>query len=132
MIEYTLTRSKRKTVAIYVREGRVEVRAPLKMAKRDIDKFVLSKEKWVMEKQAQSSERQEQRENFTLDYGDTVLYRGKDYSIAAKDGNRIGFDDTAFYMPPGLDSEQIKAACVQIYRITTTPSDCKESQSVIY
>ena len=63
MIEYTLTRSKRKTVAIYVQEGRVEIRAPLKMAKRDIDKFVFSKEKWITEKQVQSSERLEKREN---------------------------------------------------------------------
>ena len=117
IINYTLTRSKRKTIALYVRNGAVEVRAPLKMAKRDIDKFVKSKEKWVTEKQAQSSERLEKRENFTLDYGDTVLYRGKDYPIAAKNGNRIGFDDTAFYMPPDLSMEQIKAACVQIYRM---------------
>ena len=47
IIEYTLTRSKRKTVALYIRSGGVEVRAPLKMPKREIDKFVASKEKWI-------------------------------------------------------------------------------------
>ena len=117
MIEYTLTRSKRKTVALYIRKAGVEVRAPLKMPKRDIDKFVASKENWIKNKLTQVCERQEQRENFTLDYGSTVLYRGKQYPIAAKAGNRVGFDDTAFYMPPELTSEKIKAACVQVYRM---------------
>ena len=68
-------------------------------------------------KLAQCSERQEQRDSFTLDYSSTVLYHGKQYPITAKAGNRIGFDGTGFYMPPDLPPEQIKAACVQIYRI---------------
>ena len=116
-MDYTLTRSKRKTIALYVRNGRVEVRAPLKMPKCDIDKFVASKEKWITDRLTKSRERLEQRETFTLNYDDTVLYRGKQYPIAAKTGNRVGFDDTVFYMPPDLTSEQIKSACVQIYRM---------------
>jgi len=47
MITYTLHRSKRKTLALYVRKGKVDVRAPLKVFKSDIDKFVLSKEEWI-------------------------------------------------------------------------------------
>ena len=89
MIEYTLTRSKRKTVAIYINNGGVEVRAPLKMPKRDIEKFVASKEKWIIAKLTLSAERAEQRDSFTLNYGDNVLYRGKQYPITTKDGNRL-------------------------------------------
>lgn len=117
MIDYTLTRSKRKTVALYIRDGKAEVRAPLKMQKKDIDKSVVFKEKWIQDKLAQSTERAEQREKFTLAYGDTVTYRGKQYPITTKDGGRVGFDDERFYMPPNLTSEQIKTACVQIYRM---------------
>ena len=116
-MDYTLTRSKRKTVALYVRNGGVEVRAPLKMPKAEIDKFVSSKEKWVTGKLALSNERIEQRANFCLHYNDTVLYRNKQYPIAAKSGDRVGFDDERFYMPPGLDPEQIKYVCIQIYRM---------------
>ena len=115
--KYTLTRSKRKSVAIYIRDGHVEVRAPLKMPKYEIDKFVASKEKWITDKLAKSSEQAQQRENFALAYGDTVTYRGKQYPITAKAGRRVGFDDESFYMPPGLPQEQIKYACVQIYRL---------------
>ena len=117
MTDYTLTRSKRKTVALYIRNGAIEVRAPLKMQKADIDKFVASKEKWIADKLMQSNERQAQRESFSLTYGNTVTYRGHEYPIVSKDGNRVGFDDTAFYMPPNLTPEQIKYACVQIYRM---------------
>jgi len=117
MINYTLTRAKRKTVALYVRNGNIEVRVPMKMPKCDIDKFVSSKEKWIIDRLAKSHEHSEQRKSFELNYGGTVLYRGKSYPITAKSGKHIGFYDTAFYMPPDLTSKQIKAACVQIYRM---------------
>ena len=115
--DYTLTRSKRKTLALYVRDGTIEVRAPLKMSQSEIDKFIATKEKWIADKLAQSLINMEQRKAFVLDYGDMILYRGKRYPIAAKEGNRIGFDDTVFYMPPNLPPEEIKAVCVQIYRL---------------
>ena len=95
----------------------MEVRAPLAMPKRDIDKFVASKEKWITDNLAKSNEQAHRRENFILAYGDTVTYCGKQYPITAKAGERVGFDDESFYMPPGLSQEQIKNACVQIYRL---------------
>jgi len=50
-MEYTLIRTNRKTMAIYIRPGGlVEVRAPQRCPKRDIDKFLASKAKWIEEK----------------------------------------------------------------------------------
>ena len=47
-MEYTLIRSRRKTVAIQITpQGRVLVRCPMKMAKRDIDRFVEDKHGWI-------------------------------------------------------------------------------------
>ena len=47
-IEYELVRSKRKTVSIQVNSaGEVIVRAPLRLAKREIDKFVIDKADWI-------------------------------------------------------------------------------------
>ena len=117
MFDYTLTRSKRKTAALYVRDGKLEVRAPLKMPVVEIEKFISSKEKWILDKQRKTLAQMEQRESFGLSYGDEVIYRGKQYPIIEKAGNRIGFDNVSFYMPPGLSSEQIKSACVSIYRL---------------
>jgi len=117
MVPYKLTRSSRKTIALYVRNGAVEVRAPLKAPVRDIDRFVASKEKWIIDKLAVSTERLAQRESFSLTYGDMATYRGKQYPIVAKAGDLAGFDDERFYMPAGLLPDQIKSVCVQVYRM---------------
>ena len=115
MVSYKLTRSNRKTISLYVRDGYVEVRAPLKTPKGDIDKFVLSKEKWIDDKLAKSNERAAQRESFRLAYGDKVLYRGQEYPITERCGDHVGFCEASFYIPPGLPPEQIRRACKQIY-----------------
>lgn len=118
MITYNLARSKRKTMAIYIRpDVTVEVRAPLKVAKADIDKFVASKEKWIKEKLRLVEEKSEKRAVFSLDYGSKVLFKGKEYPIVERPGNLAGFDDECFYLPPGLAGEQIKNTCIQIYKM---------------
>ena len=118
MHEYTLIRSKRKTVALYIRPGAViEVRAPLKMPRADIDSFVASKESWLNKRLPLAQERQHKRAAFCLDYGNVILVRGMQYHIVSKPGSQIGFDDEQFYIPPNLTPEQIKSACVQIYKM---------------
>ena len=116
LIDYSLTRSRRKTAAIYVRKGRVEVRAPLNMPKRDIDRFVFSKEDWIRKTLASQAALAASRDSFKLDYGSKITFRGKLYPIAPRNGSRAGFDGEVFYMPPGLTGQQIKSLCVQIYR----------------
>ncbi len=58
-ISYTLIRSRRKTLALSVTPEGVVVRAPLKMAKRDIDAFVASRRRWIEANAARMSERQQ-------------------------------------------------------------------------
>jgi predicted metal-dependent hydrolase len=56
---YTLTRSRRKTIAIHIKpDGAVEVRAPLRLAKSEIERFIKSKTRWIEKKQAQIAARQ--------------------------------------------------------------------------
>lgn len=53
-INYQLVRSRRKTVAIHVlRNGDVEVRAPLRASRDLIHQFVLEKQDWIERKQAE-------------------------------------------------------------------------------
>lgn len=48
MIPYTLTRSRRKTIALHILpDGTLEVRCPTRMKKADIDAFVESKRPWI-------------------------------------------------------------------------------------
>ena len=115
-MEYSLIRSKRKTITLYIRNGALEVRAPLWVPRSEIEKFLVSKEKWILDKLNKSEAQKLRRGAFNLNYGSMLLYRNKEYPLIAKEGNRIGFNSTHFYIPPKLDSGEIKSACVQIYR----------------
>lgn len=49
MTDYILTRSKRKTIAIHVtKDAAVEVRAPMKASEVEIDRFVTSRQGWLI------------------------------------------------------------------------------------
>ena len=44
---FELIRSARRTIAVEIRNGRVTVRAPLRMSKAEIERFVASKADWI-------------------------------------------------------------------------------------
>jgi predicted metal-dependent hydrolase len=70
---YTLIRSQRKTLAIHIKpDGTVEVRAPLRLAKREIERFILEKTQWIERKQEQIATRPpaQPRERLTPVYAD--------------------------------------------------------------
>jgi len=115
-IPYNLIRSRRKTLSLQIKNGELIVRAPLKLPKDVIDNFVASKNEWIVDKLHQSKKRLEQQDAFKLTYGSTVLYRGCEYIIVAKEGDEIGVDNGTFYMPPYMDSDEIKDACKRVYR----------------
>jgi hypothetical protein len=114
---YTLTRSRRKTIAIYIRNGGIDVRAPLRTSIREIERFILSKQDWITANLAESKEQSERKNNFTLNYGDKVLYHGKQYTITASQSGKTGVSNDSFYIPAALPPGQIKSACVEIYKI---------------
>jgi hypothetical protein len=79
-----IIRSKRKTVALIVEaDGRLVVRAPLRLALRDIQKFVDAKRAWIEQKQALAKARQPapQPANRYAE-GETFLYLGQRYPLS--------------------------------------------------
>ena len=58
MIEYTLIRSDRKTVAMQIKDGKVIVRAPRRLSKAAIDSFVSEHKDWASKHLAKSVEAQ--------------------------------------------------------------------------
>jgi predicted metal-dependent hydrolase len=84
MINYVLKRSKRKTMALHIRDGILEVRAPMRVSKRRIEQFVKFKADWITDKLAKSAAQFEKRESFELNYGDMILFRGKEYPIEVR------------------------------------------------
>lgn len=76
-MEYTLTKSKRKTISITVKDGSIFVRAPKNVSNKRVDEFVTSKEKWIKKHLSVQFNDNKQKENFKLDYGSEILLLGK-------------------------------------------------------
>jgi len=103
------------------------------MPQCEIDRFVLEKERWIIENIAKQREWAERKKSFVLDYGSSILFRGKLYPIEGREGTYVGFDSKcglgderalkiafdgkAFCIPQELSTTQIKFACIQLYKI---------------
>jgi len=59
-LNYELIRTRRKTLAIHIKECRVIVRAPIRTPVREIDRFVASKTKWIEKHLTEQRKRAEQ------------------------------------------------------------------------
>jgi predicted metal-dependent hydrolase len=115
-LEYALTRQSRKTLALYIRNGGLEVRAPFHMKKAEIDNFVEQKRAWIKKSMAREDEKNLLKAGFEVDYGCRVPYRGRDYLVGGVIGRKVFFDN-CFCVPLYLTPEQIKRGCIQIYRL---------------
>lgn len=58
MTEFELIRSSRRTIAVEIKGGKVIVRAPLRMSKVEIEKFINSKADWIKRHLEVSRQRQ--------------------------------------------------------------------------
>lgn len=59
-MQYTLVRSRRKTLSVRIRDGEVTVKAPLKMPVREIEGFLAQKQDWIADCLAKYRQAQEQ------------------------------------------------------------------------
>lgn len=80
---YTLIRSDRKTVSIQIHEGGVIVRAPKRLAKREIDRFVADHAAWIESHLALSPVPQ------PLAFGDTVPLWGREVRLVPDKSRHI-------------------------------------------
>jgi len=78
MLEYELIRTKRKTLALYVRQdGRLEVRAPLRTSKAYIDSFVSQKQDWIENTRNKLSARHSNKKTIELTRQDELRYKNQ-------------------------------------------------------
>ncbi len=77
--EYELVRSRRRTMALEVtREGRVVVRAPLRLAQRRIDEFLMAHAAWIEEHQAIQQRRRESHPEPTEEEREALIRRARE------------------------------------------------------
>ena len=114
-IDCTLTRQKRKSLVIQVKNGGVEIRAPLRASNYEIKEFLESKQKWILQRLELQAERAIKKAAFEVNYGSRIPYRGKDYLVGGVP-DRKPFFENIFCVPVHLTPEKIKAACIRVYR----------------
>ena len=114
MIEYKLVRSRRRTLAIYItKDGRAEVRAPLKLSQTVIDNFVNSKQSWIAQKTAVMTARAQKRQEFLVQKSNTLTLLGQEYPVVS--GAVAAFDGERFTVP-FTDNQIDKAQLIAIYK----------------
>jgi predicted metal-dependent hydrolase len=76
---YALVRSKRKSAAIHVRSGKVEVRIPEFVEDKWAQEFLFSKQAWVRQKLAQQAQQTQMKP--ALEEGQSLLWLGRECEI---------------------------------------------------
>lgn len=108
-----LVRSKRKTAAIYILpEGVVEVRAPLRMPKRDIAAFVRAKQQWILTHLETARLKQELRESYHAGEGQTVYWKGVPYRVEFGNTTVVSFAENRCILP---EEEGQRRQCLKAY-----------------
>ena len=114
-MDYELERSRRKTVAVIVRGGRVFVRAPLRLSVREIDRFLLEKEAWIRRKLAENAAAQTLFSDITACRA--VLYRGVKFPVCRNPDERTGIAGGVFFVPAEAHDD-ISTALAKWFRRT--------------
>ncbi|MBK52337.1 MAG: hypothetical protein CMQ45_08140 [Gammaproteobacteria bacterium] len=79
-------RSKRKTLALYVKPEKVIVRVPLDASKTEVKEFVQSNRAWIESRLAEESARQDER--LVIEHGRRIFYRARELEIVFKQGRK--------------------------------------------
>lgn len=115
-MNYIVIRSKRKSVAIMVnKNSEIIVRVPMNISNTEIDRIVSSKDTWIKNHMAIVTEHVKSKKEFSINYGDSILYRGCKYPIMKRQGNSIGFDN-CFFCPQNLEQSTLIRSITQIYK----------------
>jgi len=86
-MDYTVIRSRRKTIAVEItKEGGVLVRAPLKLARREVLAFVHQNRDWITRKLAQARVLQQGRTSSRFLEGETFFFLGEQHRLRYEAG----------------------------------------------
>lgn len=95
--DYKLTRAKRRSISICIKNGCVEVKAPLKTDIKTIENFLETKSKWIYNK-LQESERRHKRFADIFDF-DNFLYLGERVRISAGERKSFSIQNGVLIIP---------------------------------
>jgi len=79
-------RSRRKTLAIYIIQGKVVVRCPMRASSGQITTFLNDNREWIEERLAEESLKQKQQ--LRIERGAKIFYRARELRIVFKEGRK--------------------------------------------
>lgn len=117
--EYTVERSRRRTVAIYIDPARgVLVRAPKRVRDSEIEEFMLKKSRWISRKLTEVQKRAAETPRHTYLAGDIFHYLGDEYCLRIcewKRGVSISGNDMLVCVKPGDSTERVRSILKKWY-----------------
>jgi hypothetical protein len=90
-ITYSIKTSRRKTLALYVKNGQVEVRSPLSASQNEIQAWVNSKTQWIKQQLAEQQLQAEQKPR--IEHEGELLFLGKPRKIICAQGKSSVLED---------------------------------------
>jgi len=114
MIDYQLTRSKRKTVTIQITDtAEVLVKAPRQLPLADIEGFILKKSAWIESTRQRVLQEQQKKVAFDPIASGKLRFLGRDYPIVL--GTRTAFDGVSFTVKSGSFDRE-KEGLILLYK----------------
>lgn len=111
-------RSNRRTVGMRsAADGTPEILAPRDISLEELRRICGPYAKKLDDMSAKCRAVNSAREAFTLDYGSCVRVLGGGREIRAGRAEYVSYDDEAFYIPPSLDTDGVRCAVVQAYKL---------------
>ncbi|MCI8388730.1 MAG: M48 family metallopeptidase [Clostridiales bacterium] len=110
--------ARRRTVCIRIADDGVpELLVPALMPESEVRSVAEKYRDWIIVHCDKRREVNASRAAFTLSVGDKVRCLGGVRTITEHSNSTVGYDETAFYLPRGLDSERLRRAVIQIYKL---------------
>ncbi len=118
-MDYTLIRSSRRTLAVEVTpQAEVVVRAPHRLPRREIERFLQQKQDWLEQHISRQRWRMEQVKNISLTAGTVIPLLGRDIVIGETEGKRAELTGDRFLIPAAFSAESAKNVLIEMYRQT--------------
>ena len=109
-IQCEVVRSKRKTLALYIKQQKLVVRCPRAASNAEVDEFIENNHDWIQERLQE--ERQLEQETLRIEKGAKIFYRARELIIVFKEGRKqrtLINGDKFIILPNPTDGHWVRA-----------------------
>ena len=112
-----LVRSRRRTVSLVIdEEARLVVRAPMRMAMRDIEAVIREKDGWIRKNRELMSHRRAAKPERHYEEGEPFLWLGRNLRLSLVPGERRVRREDGILLVPDVEGEQRRTLVDRWYR----------------